>query len=82
MEGKANIAIGQVNVDEKQKLALTYVVAPIDSIEEAQKIKYAMDAVAVMFGADVHREARILGKKEDENARKVAKDTAEAAVEE
>jgi len=81
MEGKGNIAIGSVNDEEKQKMALTYVVTPIDTLEEAQKIKYAMDAVAEIFGADVHQGALILGEQEDESAKKDAKKTAEAATE-
>ncbi len=61
MEGRANFTIGQVNNEEKQKLTLTYTISPIDSIEEFQKIKYAMDGVAVIFGADVYQEALIIG---------------------
>lgn len=82
MEGRANITIGQVNNEEKQKLTLTYTISPIDSIEETQKIKYAVDAVAVIFGADVSQEARIIGQEDDNAAKKEGQETAEEAAKE
>lgn len=72
MEAKANIQIGQVNNLEKQKVSLTYYIGSFDSVQEAQEAKYALDAVAIELGANVHDDALIIGEAEDKQAKKSA----------
>ena len=72
MEGKANIQIGQVNNLEKQKVSLTYYVVGCDSVEDAQSIKYAIDAVAQEYGCVIHEDARITGEEIDTKAKRKA----------
>ena len=68
MEGKANIGIGQVNNKAKQKVTLSYFISPIDSVKEAQVIKYAFDQVAEKFGASIVHDAIIIGVTDDAQA--------------
>jgi len=72
MEAKANIAIGQVNNQDKQKVSLSYYLGSFDNVKDAQTAKFALDAVALELGASISQEACILG----ENDTQIAKDEA------
>ena len=68
MEAKANIQVGHVNNEAKQKVSLTYYVGPFDTVEESQSCKYALDQIAKQYGAEVHNDAKIIGEELDQAA--------------
>ena len=72
MEGKCNIQIGHVNNQEKQKVSVTYYLGSFDSVKEAQEAKYALDKVAAELGAEISENALIIGKSDDDIAKKGA----------
>lgn len=74
MEGKANIQIGHVNDQEKQKVSLTYYLGSFDSVKAAQEAKYAMDKVAEELGAEINDNALVIGEAEDKVAHKGAEE--------
>lgn len=76
MEGKANITIGQVNNEDKQKVSLSYYLGSFDNIQEAQTAKFAFDKVAETLGATVQTEACIMG----ENDTNLSKEDADKVV--
>jgi len=76
MEGKANITIGQVNNEDKQKVSLSYFIGSFDNVQDAQIAKFAFDQVAEELGATVVNDACILGESED----RAAKEDAEKIV--
>lgn len=72
MEGKANIQIGHVNDQEKQKVSLTYYLGSFDTVKAAQEAKYALDKVAQELGAEINENALMIGETDDKTAKKGA----------